>query len=205
MTKTTIRSHWGGNYMVVDRRQDILNAATKSFSLFGYKATTMDQIAKLANVGKGTIYTFFKNKEELFDEIITKMIQDMEVAANNVIHPNHTFQENIHLALYEMLEFRMEHKLAIKLFQEERDIGTPIVQDVIRQMERTIVQIIADKITRSIEKGEIKQCDPELTAFSLLKLYIALIFDWERQNEPLNKEAIANFFDLFIIQGLAIK
>lgn len=50
----------------MDRRQEILEAATKSFSLFGYKATTMDQVAKLANVGKGTIYTFFANKEELF-------------------------------------------------------------------------------------------------------------------------------------------
>ncbi|MER2090772.1 MAG: helix-turn-helix domain-containing protein, partial [Sporosarcina sp.] len=45
----------------MDRRQVILEAAAKSFSLFGYKATTMDQVAKIANVGKGTIYTFFAN------------------------------------------------------------------------------------------------------------------------------------------------
>ena len=57
--------------MATDRRKMIVEAATKSFSLFGYKATTMDQVAKLANVGKGTIYTFFKNKEELFEEIIS--------------------------------------------------------------------------------------------------------------------------------------
>ena len=59
---------------VIDRKKLILEAATKSFSLFGYKATTMDQVAKLANVGKGTIYTFFKTKEELFDEIINTLI-----------------------------------------------------------------------------------------------------------------------------------
>lgn len=191
--------------MSTDRRQDILDAATKSFSLFGYKATTISQVAKLANVGKGTIYTFFKNKEELFDEIITKMINDMEVAANHVICPTNTFQENVHLSLYEMLEFRIEHQLTIKLFQEERDIGTPIVQDVMQKMENTILHIIEQKITRAIDKGEIKSCDPELTAFVLLKLYIALIFDWERKREPLDKEAIANLFDLYIIKGLAIE
>ncbi|MFD1909464.1 TetR/AcrR family transcriptional regulator [Paenibacillus rhizoplanae] len=32
------------------------------FSLFGYKATTMDQVAKIANVGKGTIYTFLRTR-----------------------------------------------------------------------------------------------------------------------------------------------
>src|SRR5690625_464196 len=109
--------------MGIDRRQEILNAATKSFSLYGYKATTMDQVSKLANVGKGTIYTFFKNKEELFDNIISKLIKDMEDAAANAIRPDRSFQENVHHALYSMLEFRLEHQLTIKLFQEERDIG----------------------------------------------------------------------------------
>lgn len=49
--------------MSIDRKRQIIEAATKSFSLFGYKATTMEQIAKLANVGKGTIYTFLKTKK----------------------------------------------------------------------------------------------------------------------------------------------
>ena len=62
----------------MDRRQEILEAASKSFSLFGYKATTMDQVAKIANVGKGTIYTFFANKEILFQEIVVKMISEMK-------------------------------------------------------------------------------------------------------------------------------
>ena len=190
--------------MSTDRRQDILDAATKSFSLFGYKATTMNQVAKLANVGKGTIYTFFKNKEELFDEIISKLIQDMEKVANNAIQPTNTFKKNVHLSLYAMLEFRMEHQLTIKLLQEERDIGTPIVQDVMKKVEHTILNIIEDKITRAIEKKEIKPCNPTLTAFILLKLYIALIFDWEKNHEPLSQEEIANLFDLYLIKGLAI-
>ncbi|CAM5658051.1 HTH-type transcriptional repressor AcnR OS=Lysinibacillus sphaericus OX=1421 GN=acnR PE=4 SV=1 [Lysinibacillus sphaericus] len=35
----------------MDRRQEIIEAAAKSFTLFGYKATTMEQVAKIANVG----------------------------------------------------------------------------------------------------------------------------------------------------------
>jgi AcrR family transcriptional regulator len=61
-----ILSYLRGGEMAVDRKKKILEVAAKSFSLFGYKATTMDQVARLANVGKGTIYLFFKNKEELF-------------------------------------------------------------------------------------------------------------------------------------------
>jgi len=191
--------------MTIDRRQEILNAATKSFSLFGYKATTMDQVAKLAKVGKGTIYTFFQNKEELFDEIIMKLIQDMEVAATNAIDESKSFRENVHQALYKMLEFRLEHQLTIKLFQEERDIGTPVVQDVMKRLEQSILSFIEEKIQRAIDKGEIKQCDPEMTAFVLLKLYVALIFDWEKNRKPLHKEEIANLFELYIFNGLSNK
>ena len=56
----------------------------------------MDQVAKLANVGKGTIYTFFKNKEELFDEIISSLISDMKAAANEAFDSSLSFQENVH-------------------------------------------------------------------------------------------------------------
>ncbi|MEW8988198.1 MAG: helix-turn-helix domain-containing protein, partial [Bacillus sp. (in: firmicutes)] len=82
--------------MVIDRKQMIIEAATKSFSLFGYKATTMDQVAKLANVGKGTIYTFFKNKEELFDEIMLSLMKEMKVAAAETIDSSLKFHENLH-------------------------------------------------------------------------------------------------------------
>ena len=91
--------------MNIDRKQLIINAAEKTFSSFGYKATTMDQVARLANVGKGTIYTFFKNKEELFDEIVSSLIAEIKEAAEQAIDPNVSFFENAHRALYEILEY----------------------------------------------------------------------------------------------------
>lgn len=189
--------------MTFDRRSEIVKAATKSFSLYGYKATTIDQVARLANVGKGTIYTFFKNKEELFDEIIDKLIRDMEQAANDATDPSKAFQENVHLALFKMLEFRLEHQLTIKLFQEVRDIGTPIVQGAMMRLEENILSYIEDKIERAIAKGSIKDCDPEMTAFIILQLYVAFIFEWEKTREPLEKTQVANLFDLYIFKGLS--
>jgi len=164
----------------------------------------MDQVAKLANVGKGTIYTFFKNKEELFDHIVSTLIMDMENEASKVIDQNKSFQENVHQALYKMLEYRMEHQLTIKLFQEERDIGTPVVQEMMQKMEQSILNFIQEKIKRAIDYGAIKQCDPEITAFILLKLYVALIFDWEKYRKPLDKKEIANLFELYVFNGLSL-
>jgi len=187
----------------IDRRKEILKAAYESFSLFGYKATTIDQVARLANVGKGTIYTYFKNKEELLDEIITNLINDMEQAASETINPEKPFQENVHQALYRMLEFRLEHQLTIKLAQEQRDFGTPVVENVMKKLEKSILLFIQSKIEQAMKRNVIKPCDPEIISFMLLKMYVALIFDWEKDREPLSKEEIANIFDLYIFKGLS--
>ncbi|WP_110114367.1 TetR/AcrR family transcriptional regulator [Bacillus sp. CGMCC 1.16541] len=189
--------------MSIDRRQLVVEAATKSFSLFGYKATTMDQVAKLANVGKGTIYTFFKNKEELFDQIVSTMIMEMKQEAEQVINDHRTFFENAQVALYRMLEFRTQHQLMIKLLQEEKEIGTLAVQDVLTRVENAIVSYIKQKIEEAIDKQEIEQCDPEITAFLLLKMYIALVSDWENNHKPLSEEKIAELIELYFLRGLA--
>ncbi len=188
--------------VAIDRKQLIIEAATKSFSLFGYKATTMDQVAKLASVGKGTIYTFFKNKEELFDEIISTLIRDMKVVAEEAMDENSTFYENAHRILFRLLEFRKSHQLTIKLFQEERDIGTQAVVEVVQRVEQAIINYMKDMIQEAIDRDEIKPCNPEITAFVMLKLYVSLIFDWERNHEPLEKEEISNLFQLYFFKGL---
>jgi AcrR family transcriptional regulator len=189
--------------MSLDRKKLIIDAATKSFSLFGYKATTMDQVSKLANVGKGTIYNFFKNKEELFDEIIGSLIKEMKEAADDAIHQSNSFNENLHAALFRMLEFRKEHQLTIKLFQEEQEMGTPAVIEVRKRVEGAVISYIKVKITEAVEKGEIKPCNPEITAFVMLQLYVSLIFDWEKRHEPLGEAEIAKLFELYLFEGLS--
>ncbi|MCF6137819.1 TetR/AcrR family transcriptional regulator [Pseudalkalibacillus berkeleyi] len=189
--------------MAIDRRKQILEAATNSFSLFGYKATTMDQVAKLANVGKGTIYTFFKNKEELFDEIVSSLLNEMKREAEEVLDPQASFSENVHHALFRLLEFRKEHQLTIKLHQEAVEIGTPAVSDVVNRMEKEVVDFVSQQIEKAIQSEAIKPCDPEMTAFVMMKLYVSLIFDWERNHTPLNKDEIANLFEQYLISGLS--
>jgi len=189
--------------MSMDRRRAIIEAATASFASFGYKATTIDQVAKMANVGKGTIYTFFKNKEELLDEIVTHLISEMKEAAEAAIREDDTFIENVLRALSSILTFRKDHKLAWKLFQEDRDIGTPAVQEVLLKMDRAILSFIKHHLELAIQKGEIRECDPEITAFVMRRLYIALISDWEQYHEPLGEKQIAELFELYLLKGLS--
>lgn len=56
------------------RRQAIVAAALEEFCGRGYAATRLDDIAARAGVAKGTIYLHFKDKEALFQEIVTSLL-----------------------------------------------------------------------------------------------------------------------------------
>lgn len=187
---------------VIDRKKLIIEAAAKSFSLYGYKATTMDQVAKLANVGKGTIYTFFKTKEELFDEIINSLIADIRLEVEGAMDESATILENVNSVLVRIHEFRESHQLTIKLIQEERDMGTQTVVEAMQRVEQSIIQYMKGIIQKAMDKGEVKSCDPEITAFVMLKMYFSFVIDWQKNHPPLKKEEIAKLFELYLLKGL---
>ncbi|MBP1155365.1 MULTISPECIES: TetR/AcrR family transcriptional regulator [unclassified Paenibacillus] len=186
----------------IDRRSMILSAATQSFAQFGYKATTMELVAKIANVGKGTTYTFFRTKEELFDEILRKALQEMKEVCENVIRREDTFYHNLIRVLDSLLEFRADHELFVKLAQEVRDIGTVQALEGIKRLENLVLEYMRQEIELAIEKGEIKPCDSRVISFMILKFYIALTTEWSHSHEPLNKEQIKEYMQLFLSEGL---
>lgn len=190
----------------MDRRQEILQAATKSFTLFGYKATTIDQVAKIANVGKGTIYTFFENKEQLFEEVVIHLIQEMKVETDQTIDLSASFMYNAHTALMKMLEFRERHLLFAKLIEEEKALQTIAVKQMLLKIEQEIISYISMRIRNGIAKDEIVACNAEHVAYLLFKSYLAFIVDWQlTHSEPLNEQEILSLFSETIFRGLAKK
>lgn len=163
----------------------------------------MDQVAKLANVGKGTIYTFFKNKEELFNEIVSTIVREMIAEADAVIDPEKPFAENLHHALYRILEFRSQHQLMIKLIQEETEMGTQAVSEMLEHVEDEIVAYLKRKIDTAVAKEAIPPTNSELLAFLLLKMYVSLVSDWERKHAPLSSKQIADIMKAFFMKGLS--
>lgn len=56
----------------------IIDAATKYFSRYGFHKTTMDEIARHIHKAKGVLYYYFKSKEELFNEVLKKELDDVK-------------------------------------------------------------------------------------------------------------------------------
>jgi AcrR family transcriptional regulator len=53
-----------------DFRQKVIISAGQIFSRYGFKKTTMDEIAKALKMGKSSIYYYFQSKEEIFEAVL---------------------------------------------------------------------------------------------------------------------------------------
>ncbi|UOQ48580.1 TetR/AcrR family transcriptional regulator [Gracilibacillus caseinilyticus] len=188
----------------MDRKKQIMIAATESFSQFGYKATTMELVSKIAKVGKGTIYNYFSNKEELLKAIIQNIAIEMREVANQAIRSENSFIDNFNNVLHHVVVFKDQHELTIKLSQEAIQLGTPIVTEALDALEEEICLFIEERIATAIERREIRPCEPRITAFLMFKMYINLVNDWKlRGNESLLKDEVADLIQLYFIEGLA--
>lgn len=57
------------------KRAAVIEAATEEFWLHGFSGTSMDRIAKVANVSKRTVYDHFPSKDDLFQAIIDQILE----------------------------------------------------------------------------------------------------------------------------------
>lgn len=55
-----------------ERKQHILQVTRELIQRWGYKKTTIDDIARYANVAKGTIYLHWKTREDLFEDLVIR-------------------------------------------------------------------------------------------------------------------------------------
>ena len=63
------------------RRAEILDAALRVFGQYGFRRTSMDDIAREAQIGKGTIYLSFASKDEVFQALSQRLAQQMLAGA----------------------------------------------------------------------------------------------------------------------------
>ncbi len=87
------------------RRTQILDAARDSFAKHGMAGTTVDGIAKSAGVAKGTVYLYYKSKEEILKQVLDDDLAELEENTVPVVTAPGSVEEKIHRFLVGALTF----------------------------------------------------------------------------------------------------
>ncbi len=134
-----------------DKYQQILEAAIKIFARQGYFNSTISQIAREAGVADGTIYLYFKNKDDILDnffsyktgQVFSRFKQEVERADNaldklkNLIHRQLTeFELNRDMAIVYQMETRLKRHLSDQKIKEMSKMYFELVANIVQQGQK---------------------------------------------------------------------
>ena len=163
-----------------NKKEEILKSARELFTNYGYKKVSVDEIAKKANVTKKTVYSYFNDKESLLKSLIEEELVHMK----NIIirHSDETnFFEGVNKVLYELLKYKKETKLFETLSKEVNELNTASSKKSLKMFDDGILDFIKLRLSWAIDKGYVKNCDVDLCAFIIYKVYVSVIFEWDKE------------------------
>jgi AcrR family transcriptional regulator len=155
------------------RHTVILDAALQVFGQYGYRRTSMDDIAREAGIGKGTIYLSFASKEEVFQALSQRLAQRMLAGAEAARHRPGTTADKLaamHAAwfgTYADTIRRSPH--AAELLDAKHRLSADLVSDAASQYNRLVRDVLAE----AVAAGELDLEPAGLTADTAAELLIA--------------------------------
>lgn len=185
---------------VAQKRETILRCAIDAFAADGYRNTDVQVIADRAAVGKGTVYRYFGNKEELFfaaSEAVSIQLQHyMAEKAAAVASP----LEKLRVACIAFAEFFERKPTFLEVFVQERAQFRGHVPQAHMEHHERWIACYCDILQQSIDAGEIRPVElrPTIKALGMLingSAYLGCYFRDEESLAALTAFAVDAFLD----------
>lgn len=184
------------------KKEQIIEAARELFTKYGYRKVSMDEIAKEAGVTKKTIYTYFKDKEELYQYFITEEIEEMRKIIEKNEKKEIPFAEKIHQTIYEVLTYKKQAKLVENMVKEIEYLGNI---ENLKKIDECIQKYLKGKIENAIKEGHIRECDTDLAAFLLYKMYTAVMYEYPITKKKMDKNEVSDKILMFLKEGIIVE
>jgi len=162
-----------------EKRSNIACSCKEILLKHGIKNLTISQIAKTAGVGKGTIYEYFENKEDIVFEIITIFISEHEKKLFEITDQNISTKEKLFHFFYMIHEDENSHK-QLNIYREFLAIsmtnGTQEMVDFNIKCRGKFTDILDQIVKEGITKGEICTESQEMVS-ALLTFKLGLVVE----------------------------
>jgi AcrR family transcriptional regulator len=187
-----------------ERRAQIIQAALACFTRKGYNNTTMDDIAAESGLSKGSLYWYFKGKDDLFAAALMSAFMNVGQEAVAALEQCTTASDKLRAMAQAAAGFSKVAEGFFSLFLEfwasspHREEASHLWIGLLTQYKDIVVEIIEE----GIRNGEFKPVDAEqlvwamLAAYDGLAAYIMLIPD-------MDLERVSQVFIETLLGGLA--
>ena len=140
-----------------DKYNRILEAAVKVFAEQGFFQSTVSQIAREAGVADGTIYLYFKNKDDILVQFFSyKTRQVFARFREEVDRADNAVDKLRNLIRRHLEEFQNDRNMAI-VYRAETHQHSRLVEAQIKEMSKMYLDIVSEIVEEGQEKGLIRK------------------------------------------------
>jgi len=184
------------------RRRQIMTAARKVFSINGFMKTTMEDIAREAELSPGTLYLYFKNKDELYASLSVEVLEHLyrklkSVYIKEAQNPQLRIND-LKQTLYNVYE--VDPLILLDLFHLQsseilKNLSPPMLT-TIRDLSMNSLDIISKIFAEGIENRTFIEQPPKMLTDVMWALFSGVVL-WEESKRIIsnNKETNARAFD----------
>ncbi|MBN1352761.1 TetR/AcrR family transcriptional regulator [candidate division KSB1 bacterium] len=188
------------------KKLEIIKHAMRVFAQKGYAKTKMADVALAAKIGKGTIYEYFKSKDEIFNFVFTHFMDSMETIVAKAIFKLTDPVEKIktiftswaaHITSHEndIMEIMLDFWAEAVRKKDDKEIAM-IQLDKIYDDFRRIIQSILEE---GIRTGSFKKIDAYYTASLILGAMDGMMIQWILNKELFDiKKATEHSIQVFL-------
>ncbi len=190
------------------RRQQIIVAAKRVFSEKGFSKSTMEDIAREAELSPGTLYLYFKNKDELYASLSLRILQYLNIRLEDVKKETDTAPPQkivaIKEALYDVYQF--DPMILINMFHLQssetlRNLSSPLLEDI-TELSRNSLNLLAEIFKDGSGRKHFVDKNPASVADIVWSLFTGVVL-WEESKRMIDgdknflKETLDVAFDIF--------
>jgi AcrR family transcriptional regulator len=174
------------------RKAQILDTARELLLEKGLNATSINQIAKRAELSVGAIYFYYKSKEDLYAALQVEGLELLSQAIRQSVREKLQPQENIRKIAMAYLKFSEEHKNYFDIINyflaSPEPIFSPELKSQVDEHGKDSLATLTDAISKGIQNGIFKAMDPRRQAIILWSTLHGMIQFKKLENTILAKE-----------------
>jgi AcrR family transcriptional regulator len=195
------------------RRQAILDAARECFFRDGFEATTISQIADTVELSTGTLYLYFKNKEEIYVSILEEGLDILYALMKSSERPDATAREILDRYARAYYRFYTDYGqyFDIMFFLRRPDKTVELEGELKEKLERKSLECLAlleSAVKKGIAEGDFRVVSPYEASRVLWGTMNGLMVLHEKRTEEITRQKLPRLIEVavsLLLDGIRAK
>lgn len=158
------------------RREEIIAVALRLIEENGFPKTSMREIAVLANMGKSSLYDFFKTKDEIVVYAVEKEIEETIQKVQRIIAEESSPEQCLRKIMLNHLGVPKQYRTVLMWLNTESDYLEEEYQKRLKTARYAYQDIIKTVIENGVSAGIFRKTDTNLMARLLINSVIAIVY-----------------------------